>query len=299
MAGKVDVIVGVVDRVGTGVGHANAGTSLVDQFNTDKTGFSLVSQSLQTGATVTASVTSIVALTQGMVPFLSIPTNMLAGTVTFLKISADYKRDEEFQLGDVLSLVGNVVGVAAGFTLLAVGSSLTASLFIAAGAAVGLIGVFSSGAVKDLYNNLAGPVIERYLKNAHDSAYSGHWLAPDLQLVPFDMITGVYSGKVAAVHWSSANDSVTVSSSEFAIAPAPKPVPKPKPAPAPAPIPVPSPSPGAGAGQAVTYGGGGTRPIVVPLPEGPIARIDIGPLESPTARQDSYGCISSTQDGYH
>ncbi|WP_194792507.1 hypothetical protein, partial [Pseudomonas sp. UFMG81] len=213
MAGKVSVIVGVVERVNEGVGHANAGTSLVDQFNTDKTGYSLVSQNVQTGVAVTASVTSIVTLTQGAVPFLNISTNLLAGTVTFLKISADYKKNEKFERGDVISLIGNVVGVAAGFTLLAVGSSALATAFVAVGATAGLIGILNSDAVRSLYSNFVGPVIDRYFGSTQDAAYPQHWLAPDLQLVPFDMITGAYSGKSAAVYWNPVDDSISIGSS--------------------------------------------------------------------------------------
>lgn len=65
MAGKIEVIVGVVDKTSNGVSQINAGTSLVDQFNTDKTGFSLVNQSTQTGVAVVAAVSSISRTDQG------------------------------------------------------------------------------------------------------------------------------------------------------------------------------------------------------------------------------------------
>ncbi|MBC3412016.1 hypothetical protein HU720_11950 [Pseudomonas sp. SWRI51] len=276
MAGKLEVIVGVVDKASNGVGQVYAGTSLVDQFNTDKTGFSLVSQSTQTGVAVTAAVTSVVELTKGMVPFLSIPTNTLAGTVAFLKISADYQQDGSFQIGDVISLVGNVVGIAAGFTLLAVGTGAASTLLLGAGAVLSVASILSSDAVKNLYTSLVSPVIERYFNNTPEATYPDYWLAPDLQLVPFQMITGVYSGNVAAVHWNPDNNSVTASRVQI----------------------VDDPGSGGGLGGAVYYGGGGTIPAIVQLPEGPIGRVDIGPLEFPGANQDSYGCCSGSQDGY-
>lgn len=277
MAGKIDIIVGVVDKTSNGVGQINAGTSLVDQYNTDKTGFSLVNQSAQTGVAVIAAVTSVVELTKGMVPFLSIPTNTLAGTVTFLKISAEYKATQTFQSGDVISLVGNVVGVAAGFTLLAAGAGAASTILVGAGVVATLAGVVQSDALKNLYTSLVAPVVERYFNNTPSAVYPEHWLAPDLQLVPFDMITGVYSGNVAAVHWSPASNSVSLSRSQF----------------------IEDPETGAGgSGGGVYYGGGGTVPVIIRLPEGPVARVDIGPLEFPGLNQDSYGCCSGSQDGY-
>lgn len=213
-----------------------------------------------------------------MVPFLSIPSNTLAGTVTFLKISADYKQDGAFQVGDAISLVGNVVGVAAGFTLLAVGAGAASSVLVGAGAVLSLVGIINSDAISNFYNSLAAPVIERYFKNTPNAAYPDYWLAPDLQLVPFDKITGVYSGNVAALHWNPASNSVTTSRAQF--------------------IEDPDSGSGVGSGAGVWYGGGGTVPVIVTLPEGPVARVDIGPLEFPDPNQDSYGCCSGSQDGY-
>lgn len=278
MAGKFDVIVGVVDKASDGVGHVNAGASLVDQFNTDKSGFSLVSQSAQTGIAVTAAVTSVVELTKGFVPFLSIPTNTLAGTIVFLKISAEYKSDGTFQLGDVVSLIGNVAGVAAGITLLTAGAGVAAAGFVAVGVSASLYSVVTSNAASNLFNSMLGPVIDRYFKSTPDARYPDYWLAPDLQLVPFEQITGIYSGNVAVAHWTPGSDSVSLSRAQF--------------------IPDPEPGAGAGAGGGVYYGGGGTIPQIIQLPEGPIARVDIGPLEFPGSSQDGYGCCSGSQDGY-
>ena len=46
MARTIEIILGYVDKP---VGAAAAGASLVDQYNSDKTGFALVNQSAQTG----------------------------------------------------------------------------------------------------------------------------------------------------------------------------------------------------------------------------------------------------------
>ena len=115
MSGKVELFVGYVDK---GVVAGAGGTSVVDQFDSDKSGFALVNQGAQTAAVI-AGVTSIVKLTDGFVPFLNIATHTLAGTITFLKISAEYKTNQTFQDGDVINLVGNVAGVLGGMTLLA------------------------------------------------------------------------------------------------------------------------------------------------------------------------------------
>ncbi|WP_323115184.1 hypothetical protein [Pseudomonas guariconensis] len=77
--------------------------------NSDKQGFALVNQSAQTGAAV-ANVTSIVKLTAGLTPFLNLQTNTFAATIVLLKITAKYREDKGFDTGEVISLVGNLVG---------------------------------------------------------------------------------------------------------------------------------------------------------------------------------------------
>ncbi|MGF6591609.1 hypothetical protein [Pseudomonas sp. 2835] len=48
MTGKVEIIVGLVDKADRGVAGVNATTSLIDQYNTDKSGFALVNENAQT-----------------------------------------------------------------------------------------------------------------------------------------------------------------------------------------------------------------------------------------------------------
>lgn len=162
--------------------------------------------------------------------------------------------------------------------LAVVGAGAASSVLVGAGAVLSLVGIINSDAVKNLYNRLAAQVIDRYFKNTPDAAYPEHWLAPDLQLVPFDMITSVYSGNVAAVHWTLSSNSVTASRAQF--------------------VEDPDSGASAGSGAGVWYGGGGTVPVIITLPDGPVARIDIGLLEFPVPSQDSYGCCSGSQDGY-
>ena len=117
MTNRVEIFVAMVDRVGKPGFQAGAASAIHDQFNTDKEGFSLVVQIAQT-TTAVASVLSVTRMTAGAVPFINIVTNSLAGTVTFLKIVAEYRENQKLNYGDVVSLVGNVAGVVAGFALL-------------------------------------------------------------------------------------------------------------------------------------------------------------------------------------
>ena len=52
-------------------------------------------------------------------PIVNIPANMVAGTITFLKIGVDVRDGKGFSYGDVISLVGNFAGVIAVFAVFA------------------------------------------------------------------------------------------------------------------------------------------------------------------------------------
>ncbi|KAB0501771.1 hypothetical protein [Pseudomonas moorei] len=62
--------------------------------------------------------TSVTKLAGPYVPIVSIPANMVAGTITFLKIGVDVRNGKGFSYGDVISLIGNVAGVIAVFAVL-------------------------------------------------------------------------------------------------------------------------------------------------------------------------------------
>lgn len=280
MAGKFEVIVGLVDKADKGAGVTNSGALLVDQFNTDKSGFSLVNQGAQTGVTVIAAVTSVVQLTTGFVPLLNMHTNAVAGTMMFLKITAQYKSDQEFNQGDVVSLVGNVAGVAAGVTLLVAGAGLATTGFVAVGVVTSLYSVVSSDAINKLFNVTVLPIWDKYFKSAPDATFPAYWIAPDLKLVPLTQIIASYADRIAANHWDPATHAVTLSSvtrDEYG-------------------------SNGSGAAGEVNYGGGGgAPPLVIPTPDYPVGNIDIS-IESIGGKpvsQDSYGCCTGSQDGYY
>ena len=115
MAGKAEIIVGVLnDGVTVGAGAA----AVADQFIVNSDGMVLLNQSAQAGAVV-ASVTSVTKLAGPYVPIISMPANIVAGTITFLKIGIDVREGEGISDGDVVSLVGNVAGVIGTMTVLA------------------------------------------------------------------------------------------------------------------------------------------------------------------------------------
>jgi len=69
--------------------------------------------------------------------------------VTFLKITADYKDGKTPELGDYMSLIGNVAGVLASFALLT-SAPWTAAGFTAIALGSSLFGTYNS----DLANNI-------------------------------------------------------------------------------------------------------------------------------------------------
>lgn len=214
MAGKIEIIVGLVDKTDKGVGGTYASTSLIDQYHTNKNGFELVSHSSQIGVAVVAAVTSIVQLTKGFVPFLNVQTNAVAGTMVFLKITAQYKEKGTFDEGDLVSLVGNVTGVVAGITLL-VGSGSAASVFIAAGVGASVYGIVKSQAMSNLFNSMVLPIWNQYFRDTPNVSYQDYWVAPDLKLVPLAEIIATYRNQIAVSHWDPRVDSVTLSSGSY------------------------------------------------------------------------------------
>ena len=107
MAGKTEIIIGVIND-GATVG--SGATAISDQFIMNSQGMELVSQTAQTGAVI-ASITSVTKLAGPYVPIISMPGNIIAGTITFLKVGVDVREGREISPGDVLSLVGNVAGI--------------------------------------------------------------------------------------------------------------------------------------------------------------------------------------------
>lgn len=120
MAGKAEIIVGVVND---GVTVGSGATAVADQFLVNGTGMVLVSQTAQTGAVI-ASVMSVTKLAGPYVPIVSMPANIVAGTITFLKIGVDVRDGNGINNGDALNLVGNVAGVLGTMAILVASPSL-------------------------------------------------------------------------------------------------------------------------------------------------------------------------------
>lgn len=271
MSQRVEIFVGVVEKVSGPVSKGGATSALVDQFNTDRTGFTLVNQTAQTGAAV-AGVISVTKLTVGFVPFLNISTNTMTGTTTFLKIVAEYKSGEAFKSGDYISLIGNVAGVVAGFALLG-GAIGLAGGFTAVAIGTTLFGVYDSGLAQSIYNNLISPVLQA-LKSEEINYYGDAvWVAPDLKLVSVSRISADYTNLIAAVKWDPNTNSVTLDSTDFGA------------------------FPDSEAGG-VAFGGGSMGPpgVIPQLPD-VVGRVDIS--IATVNGQDQYACcIAPQQDKY-
>ncbi|MBA1193327.1 hypothetical protein G7007_10685 [Pseudomonas entomophila] len=198
MSDRVELFVAVVDRVGRPGFQAGAAAAVHDQFNTDSQGFSLVVQGAQTTSAV-AAVLSVAQMTAGAVPFINIVTNTLAGTVTFLKVVAEYTSSEKLNVGDVVSLVGNVAGVVASFAILA-GAPGVAGFFTVVALGATLVGVYNSELAKNIRDAVA-PIIDS-LKN-HDMAkeVSTPVLAPNLTVTDPQSIKHHFNGLIRVVTW--------------------------------------------------------------------------------------------------
>ena len=194
MAGKAEMIVGVLnDGVTVGAGAA----AVADQFIVNSDGMVLLNQSAQTGAVV-ASVTSVTRLAGPYVPIISMPANIVAGTITFLKIGIDVREGEGISDGDVVSLVGNVAGVIGTMTVLA-------------GASAGLVGFFTLVSVSaGLYSIRESQSVDKIIKSARDffvnnpsDNYLDYVCAPDMRIVDRNTIRMAYANMMLSCNWKS------------------------------------------------------------------------------------------------
>ena len=194
MAGKAEIIVGVLnDGVTVGAGAA----AVADQFIVNSDGMVLLNQSAQAGAVV-ASVTSVTKLAGPYVPIISMPANIVAGTITFLKIGIDVREGEGISDGDVVSLVGNVAGVIGTMTVLA-------------GANAGLVGFFTLVSVSaGLYSIRESQSVDKIIKSARDffvnnpsDNYLDYVCAPDMRIVDRNTIRMAYANMMLSCNWKS------------------------------------------------------------------------------------------------
>ncbi|MBV6827265.1 hypothetical protein [Pseudomonas sp. PD9R] len=301
MAGKAVIIVGVVND---GITVGSGATAVADQFRVNGTGMVLLNQSAQTGAVI-ASVTSVTKLAGPYVPIVSMPANIVAGTITFLKIGIDIRDGAEIKVGDVISLVGNVAGVIAIMAILGgAAPALVAGLAIVT-IITGVASIVGSEIIKKITTNAAG----FFNDNPMDS-YLDYACAPDMQIVHRNTLRDAYANQMLSCQWISETGELQA-----------------------APIAFPDEglgvirdAGGEGAGieveveeaevevEAEPHGsnGGGigssfyppTVPVIpAPLPE-IIPVVTIGPLDfgggvdNSNDNGDEYGCCSSGSDGY-
>lgn len=207
MSTRAELIVAVIDKTAKPVNNAGAAAAIHDQFNSDKTGYSLIVQTAQTAATV-ASVLSITHLPVGAVPFINIVTNTLSGTVTFLKISADMKEGEEIKGGDVINLVGNAAGIIASFAILA-GAPFIAGGAAVAGVTASIYSVFSSDLAKAAYEKMA-PLFTSLLNQGDLTGFESSRIAPDFTLASPDQILSTHHGMITTVNWNPDSSEISL-----------------------------------------------------------------------------------------
>ncbi|UTL92226.1 hypothetical protein [Pseudomonas fluorescens] len=204
---RAELIVAVIDKAAKPISQTGAAAAIHDQFTTDKTGFSLVVQTAQT-TTAIASVVSITHFPIGAVPFINIVTNTLAGTVTFLKIAADFKEGVEIKGGDVISLAGNVAGIVASFAILA------GAPFIAGGATVfgisaTVYSIVSSDLAQAAYDKMA-PLFTSLLSQGDLTGFIAPRIAPDFTLASPDQILSIHQGMITTVNWNPDSSEISL-----------------------------------------------------------------------------------------
>lgn len=263
MAGKAVMFVGVVND---GVTVGSGATAVSDQFIVNGTGMVLLNQTAQTGAVI-ASVTSVTKLAGPYVPIVSMPANIVAGTITFLKIGIDVRDGAKIEAGDILSLVGNVAGVIATMAVLAGAAPL---LIVGLGIITAGAGVYSIWNT-ETFRKITTSAANFFATTVLDS-YLDYVCAPDMQILHKYTIRDTYGNQMLSCNWIPGTGELV-------------------------PLPVVIPYP-------LNEGGGVYVPplpvVPFPIPD-VVPTITIGPLEFPGNADDNgdeYGCCTGGSDGY-
>lgn len=194
MAGKAVIYVGVVND---GVAVGSGATAVSDQFLVNGTGMVLLNQTAQTGAVI-ASVTSVTKLAGPYVPIVSMPANIVAGTITFLKIGIDFRDGAKIETGDVLSLVGNVAGVIATMAVLSgAAPALIAGLTLVT-ITTGLISLVGSETIDRITTSAAN-----FFKDNPMDSYLDYICAPDMQIVHRNTLRHAHGNQMLSCQWVS------------------------------------------------------------------------------------------------
>jgi len=207
MSTRAELIVAVIDKTAKPINQTGGAAAIHDQFNTDKSGFSLVVQTAQT-TTAIASVISVTYFSIGAVPFINIVTNTLSGTVTFLKVAADLKEGAEINSGDIISLAGNVAGIVASFAILA-GAPLIAGGATVVGVTATLYSTFNSDLAKPAYDKMA-PLFTSLLRQNDLTGFAAPRIAPDFTLASPDQILSAHHGMITTVNWNPDSSDISL-----------------------------------------------------------------------------------------
>ena len=203
MAGKVDVIIGVIND---GVTVGGGAVAVSDQLVTTNEGVDLLIQSAQTGA-VMASITSVTKLAGPYVPIISMPGNIIAGTITFLKLGMDVKDGREIKEGELYSLVSNMVGVVGTFAVLVGAGSVVVGVLAGTAVTTGLLSIYHS----DTYKSLMA-VADSFFRNNNSDSYLDYMCAPDMRIVDRNTLRMAYANKMLSCNWMSATGELLPSS---------------------------------------------------------------------------------------
>jgi hypothetical protein len=223
------------------------------------------------------------------------PANIIAGTITFLKIGVDIRDGAKINRGEVLSLVGNVAGVIATMAILGGAAPwIIASLgIITIGA--GLYSIWETATYRKITIRA-----RQFFKYKTSNSFLDYVCAPDMRIVHRNTLRNAYGNQMLSCRWISETGELQAF-----------------------PIAVPNESIGVGVGVGVgerqedvdgSSGSSGsglgsgffppTGPAFpAPLPE-IIPVITIGPLDFGDGRRgsddngDGYGCCSGGSDGY-
>ena len=270
MAGKAEVIVGVIND---GVTVASGATAISDQFVTNNQGMVMVSQTAQTGAVI-ASVMSVTKLAGPYVPIISMPANIVAGTITFLKLGIDVRDGREIEGGDVYSLIGNVAGIIGTVAFLAGAGGVLVGGAAIVSVGTGLLSIHKSNTFNQIVT-----AAENFFSNNPSDNYLDYMCAPDMKIVGRNTIRMAYANMMLSCHWISDTDELL-----------------------PYPVAVSDLGAGAGAGAGGTASGGTpapSGPVIIPPPHD-VANVGISIIVDGNTYDagDQYGCCTGTSDGY-
>lgn len=268
---KLEIFAGILDNTGPVVNSVATMDGMAAMFPSNKDAFTLIHQGSQVVASA-SGVLTIVKATSGLIPFANMATNTWAGTITLLRITAHWSDpNRKVEVGDLLSLTGNALGVAASMVILA---GASASVVGAVGVTVTAASLWQSGTLRAIYDKIIDPLFVTYFRDNPSANYWYCRVSPRLTMATDPEIEIVFHDETLMCLWDPATGDVspagTYQQNSTEVLPVPMPAgyitPPRMPAPPPwqptppAPVTPNPPAPPTGGGP------GGPPPVVVPLP---------------------------------